>query len=1226
MQHQSSSWDNLRLNARRHGHEEKVVPNIRRLIDGMLARYSSDFVVFRELIQNADDARATFYELELKCNTLSSSFQEMDFHSGEVTEICTKNNGQIFTEADWKRVSAIAEGNTDVASIGQFGVGFYSVFSYTEEPMILSGEEYMLFVWHDDVLRTLRHKLPVEQQSKVTSIILKMKNRHVLEVVSSLNKDRTVETQNRKKSNDDMPAIDLFQLKAYFARVLSFTRHIVNLVIKINSVTVFKISKTQSIVPSIQGMLAFKPQSSMNNILSLDSLVHTKQTFTIRNGPSITLGHVTLEAQLTVNKQLYNTIQEILKKPLPSIVHIQILFVPTNVIIEQQQLELSTTRNDLNIQILNSILPLKFQGHEIHPSGFIFIGLGTYQSTGIGMHVYSHLIPTIERENLDLQNPYIAKWNKELLTSAGLIIRHIYNQTILNSSQSTSNKCYNAILAPYSFQPSTPQEQIASNKKILVPVKLSPSDCHLVLVSSNQAFLADSKHIHSFLSFPLVPLEITKIGFFTVLKRFKLINNADEYIIEDQLASSILLPIELIALLNWLCSNEVCSNDYIRRVLSIVCFREDMKSPIISLGKVKYYNASNIPSVLPLPPNILPMTIASHFSREQLQNNFFLSPCSFTKLINFYLNENQHYLLQNDKTAECLLSLFSQELSQFSKLESKQIQNVLSTIECISTTQGMKLPSQAYIPSSFLTPELPVITLNLSSNIEKSRRINYKHQDVNLVSDDFLKHIGCRILNIKGIVDGITAAPNRENMQILIDTLIKERNNMSDSDFNELKHSKFLIGTTLKSTERPVTWYSPEELHFPIVAEELKWRTLLIIDWHDVHIHSAEYVFLKELGVREVPDLNKLMDRIIEEHDSTQRSYMRTKKSYRLPIALQFFAKNFQKHYFTLWETSNPKQAFLPSRLPTENNYENVVLSSPDKVVTDTNPLCATLLPEVTKLFNKHFKISLLGIKTHPTLPQAFDILMERKNELFMLEWAREIFAYLNGLDGLNQQFIKHLSNIAFIPVPGTSTFMKPSEVFIRSNVQKLAIESSQNFETQTLDNINTSGLIDFVDFGLKGNSFLLSVGVLHDPTSSIVAELLINRQAKYFANFTEDNKILKGKIHIYIQYLKQLAVAASCTSELHQEPLQTRLKNEPWCLGFRLIELSENDTQEKPEIVRPMEIYLDDDHQCAVNYKPLCSPDDPALLKLYKTFGAKWLSDCVHRQLVHTGKLKIIL
>lgn len=42
-----------------------------------------------------------------------------------------------------------AEGNPDEEKIGAFGVGFYSLFSVTEEPFVTSGSDWMGFYWKD---------------------------------------------------------------------------------------------------------------------------------------------------------------------------------------------------------------------------------------------------------------------------------------------------------------------------------------------------------------------------------------------------------------------------------------------------------------------------------------------------------------------------------------------------------------------------------------------------------------------------------------------------------------------------------------------------------------------------------------------------------------------------------------------------------------------------------------------------------------------------------------------------------------------------------------------------------------------------------------------------------------------------------------------------------------------------------------------------------------------
>ena len=192
-----------------HGeHAKQVGLNQRRMIESILTQYSSDFAVLRETIQNADDAQATLFHLEIKCDVPSSSaVTEKNFHNQTITEFRMTNNGKIFSETDWKRVAIIAEGNTDPQSVGQFGVGFFSVFSYSEEPIIVSGKEYMKFFWRDDILLYERLKLLTSPQSQETMIILKMRDKHILRMESTLD-----------IKNDGPLTINMAQLKAYFAK------------------------------------------------------------------------------------------------------------------------------------------------------------------------------------------------------------------------------------------------------------------------------------------------------------------------------------------------------------------------------------------------------------------------------------------------------------------------------------------------------------------------------------------------------------------------------------------------------------------------------------------------------------------------------------------------------------------------------------------------------------------------------------------------------------------------------------------------------------------------------------------------------------------------------------------------------------------------------------------------------------------------------------------------
>lgn len=70
-------------------------------------RYSAEFTVYRELIQNANDAGATEVQIDFKTTTNRSNDRQM------IKSITIRNNGRAFTEDDWNRLKKIAEGNPD---------------------------------------------------------------------------------------------------------------------------------------------------------------------------------------------------------------------------------------------------------------------------------------------------------------------------------------------------------------------------------------------------------------------------------------------------------------------------------------------------------------------------------------------------------------------------------------------------------------------------------------------------------------------------------------------------------------------------------------------------------------------------------------------------------------------------------------------------------------------------------------------------------------------------------------------------------------------------------------------------------------------------------------------------------------------------------------------------------------------------------------------------------
>ncbi|KAF9235045.1 hypothetical protein BU15DRAFT_65186 [Melanogaster broomeanus] len=138
----------------------KVTVNQKALVQKVLARYPEEFTVFRELVQNADDAGAENVEIEFQTKEYAgkpSGFKATNGTHGNLSNVkvfkwVVKNDGAVFQKEDWDRITNIAEGNQDEQKIGTFGVGFFSVFSVTECPVVISGNHRKKMFYEGDQL------------------------------------------------------------------------------------------------------------------------------------------------------------------------------------------------------------------------------------------------------------------------------------------------------------------------------------------------------------------------------------------------------------------------------------------------------------------------------------------------------------------------------------------------------------------------------------------------------------------------------------------------------------------------------------------------------------------------------------------------------------------------------------------------------------------------------------------------------------------------------------------------------------------------------------------------------------------------------------------------------------------------------------------------------------------------------------------------------------------
>ena len=103
--------------------------------NSVVEKYSDQAHFIYELLQNADDAKATSVHFTLHTDKLifAHNGTKRFSISNPATEAADSENGAL---GDINAITSIGNSNKTSASIGKFGVGFKSVFQYTSKPCI----------------------------------------------------------------------------------------------------------------------------------------------------------------------------------------------------------------------------------------------------------------------------------------------------------------------------------------------------------------------------------------------------------------------------------------------------------------------------------------------------------------------------------------------------------------------------------------------------------------------------------------------------------------------------------------------------------------------------------------------------------------------------------------------------------------------------------------------------------------------------------------------------------------------------------------------------------------------------------------------------------------------------------------------------------------------------------------------------------------------------------
>jgi hypothetical protein len=954
--------------------EEAVTVNTRALIDKVLARYSGEWTTLRELLQNAADAQAT--SVTVKFETLPSSSVPISNTTNQsellkhvllhhtLRRLLVSNNGQPFGVNDWSRLKRIAEGNPDEEKVGAFGVGFYSVFADCEEPFVSSGDQAMAFYWKGNSLFTRKLQLPVEDANPDTSFVLDYRNTttpmpNLLSISQFLATSLTfvalqsidlwvdgwkiISVQKKAAPGVAVPiARDVeTRTKEGLMQVKSMDRENVQMDATFMNVVGWKPSisapkpgsydagygSNSSDMPSLRSFFSRLTSTTNHTQLKTKAIrdAQAMQEIVLEDLTALTSAHVFLRVTTAVIKTSISTsfaseLERATKKPPPKTTKLAILAS------SYDETAASVKENPVAqaVDVFSSVLPSK------KPGGRIFIGFPTHQTTGAGMHLSAQsVIPTVERESIDLNARWVRTWNIEMLRVAGIMARLAFANEMADLSAKVKrakelaghNATKNIIaqflpeslytLQTFTFGDSTPSSQVS---QIIEEAFWTTYRKPFIEIYSTQGVLPTTnvrlalEDLSGFVEgIPVVPDTLVDEPFVKKLKDFGLLTEITISDVKKELEAKALSKTQLIQFIGW-AGRKATKGDIdaptIRALMEVaVATTEEGQGGIIAMGIIKnYLNVNKIPGEVPIPPTTIPFQFTRQSSANELQALGW-EPLEIVPWLRFLIETNDRRdadqsLISSVKFAAQVLAILSKSWDLLSPDSKGTTVNLLQHLTIVPTTSGMRQPGDAFFPSVKLFDDLPIVT-SCPGVKEKFLAAIGVRKTVDLET------IFNRLLSPSADAKGGEISSHKRHMEV-IKYLASVKDDIPTEDLKRLRNSQICpaeAGT--KGQENALgtaRLYKVSELFEP--KDSLRSLRLPILQWPgqpgNYRPGSPEGRFLLSLGLRAYPSVPELID-MMASSDIELRNR-----------AMTYFIANHHINGYTAFNIFSSTKAFLP--------------------------------------------------------------------------------------------------------------------------------------------------------------------------------------------------------------------------------------------------------------------------------------------------------------------------
>ncbi|KAF8170185.1 hypothetical protein K438DRAFT_1909340 [Mycena galopus ATCC 62051] len=1199
------------------GHDESVEVNQRALIDKVLARYSGEFTVFRELLQNSDDAQSKRVEIRFQTQAALSAdgvaggdLAETQALPDLKTALCHqwtfKNDGMAFRKEDWDRLKKIgaefiAEGNPDEEKIGAFGVA-----------------EWMGFYWKDnkDQLFARRGSLPP----------------------TTLEEPTNVWTSFEMPLRQPVPAPVAFDFIRFLASSITFMQYLSEVSVYFDDKRLARLRKDSGVPKPLEipkglqnrsrlGTMTVTGVNSTSLRIQADIMrwVYSSGTEKPKPKPQILKQEkAPTSTFFSLKSWLGSNTPQRVTTPLPAepeevvdpltvnetSVSLSIFSADADVRLDKKvaaELQRSTKKNPPS-KVKYQLIYLGVKEDELQPfaTGSIFQGLrADIDGTGAAHnrargHMAARFIPTVERESIDLMDRNVAMWNKELLWIGGFLARTAYERELTDvrdlwngaiqgipSDKDLELKTWlqgRALhaLKFFTFHQSTPSADVSTLLEASF-FSCAPNLDFLLMssVGVRQASVVRAPDARfSFLrELPVLPEELkTNAG--KMVEALKIRGYIKPIMLADvlsELRSRPLAEADMIACLKWWIESYAANPDptmltvrteLLNAAVLLLGKPGSAEEQIIQLGDIKTFTNPRSFIVLegPLPPHLLPMAIRKHLpSASIITSSFPWKELSVVEWLRHICSAAvrgpdrpvQFNLDLSPQWAERVLFVLAAAWPSSSNDAKAEIVAILKNVHCVPTSGGLKIPEESYFLKADLFHDLPVVTLPSGTPIRSTL-------------ESVLQALGVRKhVDLQVVFDRMIKT-NEWSIQDLAAYLVDARSSLTADEWAKLKataaFSKEARGGQIEKRKA-------KELYEP--NEVIRQLGLPVLDWgqHKWKPSSEQAKLLFDLGLMRYPRLDMLINLCAGPNAQIR------------PIAFKYLLDNLSSRYKDYSPADFYEIAYLPGL-----QDGKPVMGAPKDVFAV--PDWAVFGYLVFAPPSSHPDAALkLKIQQHP--PSA------RLSE----DEARKWFSVLATR-------ISDFSNTSMVPTrpvdpkaPAKSLrWLPPTQCFFGADERASA----------------SSKLFVFVDFGTAANGFLSACGTKHSPSIEEVSLMLLADPHRFYELAEGPSNFLTELRNLAIN---QRQISSSTLGKMKKAPILLGTLRKASSSG----DLEDDEKDLQYDLKRPDQIVIADDNNSLQNFGAslFTAPQEDILEGFYMLLGSRRLSSLVKEEYKTTTESK---